>query len=265
MVSAVICPYFNQLSIQHLFSRSEYTHLGSIAETSYSDKLGEIFRGQHPLHELINWGPSMGFLPSADVVVYVDNYDVQRGYGGGTPAILTYKTPRQYKMANAFMLSHPYGTPIISSSYRFEDPIEGPPADENNNILSPEIEGGYCKEPWICEHRWKEISNMIKFRNIVDGTSITHWQEGGPNQIAYCRGDKGFIAFNNDPENNLERKFYVCLPPGKYCDIISDSVVSNECKNIIEVDENNQAMINVPLNAENGVVAFHIGSRIQEE
>lgn len=39
---------------------------------------------------------------------------------------------------------------------------------------------------------------MVKFRNVVSGTTLNNWVDNGNNQIAFCRGDKGFIAINND-------------------------------------------------------------------
>jgi alpha-amylase len=43
--------------------------------------------------------------------------------------------------------------------------------------------------------------NMVRFRNVVKGTLVTNWFDGGesaPNQIAFSRGNRGFIAINND-------------------------------------------------------------------
>lgn len=39
---------------------------------------------------------------------------------------------------------------------------------------------------------------MVGFRNAVKGTNLNDWWDNGSNQIAFCRGGKGFIAFNND-------------------------------------------------------------------
>lgn len=49
--------------------------------------------------------------------VFVDNHDNQRS---NDPDILTYKSRQRYTMAEAFMLSHPYGIPCIMSSFEFE-------------------------------------------------------------------------------------------------------------------------------------------------
>lgn len=39
---------------------------------------------------------------------------------------------------------------------------------------------------------------MVKFRNVVDGTGLNDWWDNDNNQVAFCRGDKGFIAVNGD-------------------------------------------------------------------
>ncbi|EPY74923.1 Pancreatic alpha-amylase precursor isoform 9-like protein [Camelus ferus] len=42
------------------------------------------------------------------------------------------------------------------------------------------------------------LKNMVMFRNVVDGQSFTNWWDNGNNQVAFGRGNKGFIVFNND-------------------------------------------------------------------
>lgn len=39
---------------------------------------------------------------------------------------------------------------------------------------------------------------MVIFRNVVDGESFTNWWDNDSNQVAFGRGNKGFIVFNND-------------------------------------------------------------------
>ena len=35
------------------------------------------------------------------------------------------------------------------------------------------------------------------------GTDVTNWWDNGDKQIAFCRGRKGFIAFNDQYNTNL--------------------------------------------------------------
>jgi len=74
------------------------------------------------------------------------------------------------QMAVGFMLAYPFGHPLIMSSYFFDDPNQGPPHDANYNILSPIIySDGTCGNSWVCEHRWRQIYNMVEFMNVVAG------------------------------------------------------------------------------------------------
>lgn len=101
--------------------------------------MGRCFRGQNPLKYLKNWGEGWGLMKSGDSLLFIDNHDNQRGHGAGGGAILTYKDPKQYKAAIAFMLAHPYGTTRVMSSFAFTDPEAGPPMDGSQNLISPEI------------------------------------------------------------------------------------------------------------------------------
>jgi hypothetical protein len=40
--------------------------------------------------------------------------------------------------------------------------------------------------------------NMVIFRNVVDGQPFSNWWDNGSNQVAFGRGNRGFIVFNND-------------------------------------------------------------------
>ena len=96
--------------------------MGAVTEFRFSAEIGRVFRGNDRLAYLQNWGPDWGFIPnSEDAFVFVDNHDNQRGHGAGGDNILTYKQPKQYKMAVAFMLAHPYGTTRVMSSFAFDD------------------------------------------------------------------------------------------------------------------------------------------------
>jgi alpha-amylase len=55
---------------------------------------------------------------------------------------------------------------------------------------------------------------MSQFRSTVLGTAVTNWWDNGNNQIAFCRGDKGFIAINGDTMD-LTGPFQVKIPYSK--------------------------------------------------
>lgn len=98
---------------------------------------------------------------------------------------------------------------------------------------------------------------MVGFRNAVEGTSITHWWDNGNNQIAFSRGDRGFIAINAD-KTDLVKTIPTKLPFGIYCDVISGGLVDGKCtgKEVL-VDSSGKAHVEILLQDEDGVVAIH--------
>ena len=48
-----------------------------------------------------------------------------------------------------------------------------------------------CGGGWICEHRWRQIYNMARFRNTAAFQPVQNWWDNGNNQIAFSRGNKG--------------------------------------------------------------------------
>lgn len=101
---------------------------------------------------------------------------------------------------------------------------------------------------------------MIKFRAVVATAPVYSWWDNNRNQIAFCRGTRGFIAFNNEPYE-LKMKLFTCLPSGVYCDAITGELVDGQCTGTrVVVDENGEANIQVP--SDIGVLAIHIGVKI---
>lgn len=148
-------------------SREEYTGFGAVLEFRYGHLLSKVFNKKDKMRYLDSWGPKWSLINSGyDAVTFIDNHDTQRYESG----ILTYKNPKPYKMAIAFMLAHPYGTGRVMSSYDFTDKETPPPQDAEGNLISPGFKHDLtCTNGYICEHRWREIYNMVQFRNVVDG------------------------------------------------------------------------------------------------
>ncbi|KAK9501822.1 hypothetical protein O3M35_012481 [Rhynocoris fuscipes] len=233
---------------------SEYTGMGHVTEFKFGKELSRSFRGQNLLKWFRNFGPEWNLMNSDYALVFVDNHDTQRA-GDNT---LNYKDSKQYKMAVGFMLSWPYGTKRVMSSYDFTNHDQGPPHNPDMSIKSvttnPDMT---CNNGWICEHRWRQIYNMVRFANAVKGTSVEHFWDNGSNQISYCRGNKGFVAFNLD-NYDLNQKLMTCLPAGTYCDVISGNKIGNRCTGkTITVNADGTANISIGRNEEDGILALH--------
>ncbi|QJR81546.1 alpha-amylase [Alteromonas pelagimontana] len=236
---------------------AEYFGNGLVTEFKYSVELGNTFRNGS-LAWLSNFGEAWGFMPSYQAVVFVDNHDNQRGHGGAGN-VITFEDGRLYDLANVFMLAYPYGYPKVMSSYDFYgDTDAGAPSVpvHNNGVLE-------CfAENWKCEHRWSYIAGAMDFRNqTADVFSVTNWWSNGGNQIAFGRGDRGFVAINKE-DYALSAALDSDMAPGVYCNVLSGELSSdgNSCSgSTVTVDQNGS--VNVSIGAWEAV-AIHHNARI---
>ncbi|XP_069361424.1 alpha-amylase 2-like isoform X2 [Maniola hyperantus] len=255
-------PYIYQEVIDYggeAISRDEYTPLAAVTEFRVGMDLSNAFRGNNALKWLQSWGPQWGLLASHDALTFIDNHDNERGHGGGG-GVLTYKQGRPYRAAIAFLLGHPYGEPQIMSSFAFLNSEVGPPMDRNQNIISPSINSdGTCGNGWVCQHRWRQIFAMVGFRNAAARTGVTNWWDNGNSQIAFCRGNNAFIAFNNNAWD-LNLTLQTCLPAGTYCDVISGNKVNNSCQGkTVRVGNDGRAQISIGAHEYDMMLAIHVG------
>uniref|UniRef100_A0A8I3NAW7 Alpha-amylase n=1 Tax=Canis lupus familiaris TaxID=9615 RepID=A0A8I3NAW7_CANLF len=248
----------------------EYFGNGRVTEFKYGAKLGTVLRKWNG-EKRWNWGEGWGFMPSDRALVFVDNHDNQRGHGAGGASILTFWDSRLYKMGVGFMLAHPYGFTRVMSSFRWPRYFEngkdvndwyGPP---NNNGIIKEVTinpDTTCGNDWVCEHRWRQIRNMVMFRNVVDGQPFTNWWDNGSNQVAFGRGNKGFIVFNND-DWPLSLTLQTGLPAGTYCDVISGDKIDGNCTGIkIYISGDGNAHFSISNSAEDPFIAIHAESKL---
>ncbi|XP_057650022.1 pancreatic alpha-amylase-like isoform X3 [Chionomys nivalis] len=252
---------------------SEYFGNGRVTEFKYGAKLGTVIRkwSGEKMAYLKNWGEGWGFVPSDRALVFVDNHDNQRGHGAGGSSILTFWDARMYKMAVGFMLAHPYGFTRVMSSYRWTRKFQngkdvndwiGPP---NKNGVTKEVTinaDTTCGNDWVCEHRWRQIRNMVAFRNVVNGQPFSNWWDNGSNQVAFGRGNKGFIVFNND-DKALSKTLQTGLPAGTYCDVISGDKINGKCTGTkVSVGSDGKAQFSISNSAEDPFIAIHAESKL---
>uniref|UniRef100_A0A671YAA3 Alpha-amylase n=1 Tax=Sparus aurata TaxID=8175 RepID=A0A671YAA3_SPAAU len=252
----------------------EYFHLGRVTEFKHSAKLGTVIRkwNGEKLSYTKNWGEGWGFMPNGNAVVFVDNHDNQRGHGAGGASIVTFWDARLHKMAVAYMLAHPYGVTRVMSSYRWNRHIVngkdqndwmGPPSHGDGSTKSVPINPDQtCGDGWVCEHRWRQIKNMAIFRNVVNGQPQSNWWDNQSNQIAFGRGNRGFIVFNND-DWNLDVTLNTGMPGGTYCDVISGQKEGSRCTGKqINVGGDGRAHFKISNSDEDPFVAIHADSKL---
>ncbi|XP_030351302.1 pancreatic alpha-amylase [Strigops habroptila] len=253
---------------------SDYFENGRVTEFKYGAKLGTVIRkwDGEKMAYLVNWGEGWGFVPSDRALVFVDNHDNQRGHGAGGASILTFWDSRLYKMAVGFMLAHPYGFTRVMSSFRWprnfvngEDVNDwvGPPSESDGSTKAVTInEDTTCGNDWVCEHRWRQIRNMVVFRNVVDGEPFSNWWDNDSNQVAFGRGSKGFIVFNND-DWDMNVDLQTGLPAGTYCDVISGDKEDNRCTGSqVYVSEDGLANFQISSQAEDPFMAIHVNAKL---
>jgi alpha-amylase len=170
---------------------ANYLRDGHVTEFKYAATILDAFEHGN-LDALTEFWSAQGWLPVNGAIVFVDNHDIQRGHAFGNE-VVNYKDGQRYELAVAFMLAHPYGYPLIMSSYGFETDQDGPPQ------VSPHDAGG-CGAAWICEHRRGARTAMLKFRRATIGTELVNWQIIDNRVLSFGRGDKGHVLINTHDE-----------------------------------------------------------------
>ncbi|MDR6978426.1 alpha-amylase [Streptomyces sp. 3330] len=189
----------------------EYTGVGDVQEFAFGRDLKRIFSGEK-LAYLKNFGEAWGYVSSSKAATFVANHDTERN--GST---LSYKDGANYTLAEVFSLAWPYGSPDVHSGYEFSDKDAGGPG--NGQVDACYTDG------WKCQHTWREIASMVKFRNTAGSAAVTDWWDNGNNAIAFGRGTKAYVAINHE-SSSLTNTFRTSLPAGTYCDVQSDKSVT---------------------------------------
>ncbi|KAH9509932.1 hypothetical protein Btru_044652, partial [Bulinus truncatus] len=221
---------------------SEYFGLGYVTEFTYGNQVREAVNNFNNLRGVVHL--EWGMAPTEHAFVFVDNHDNQRN------GQLHYDSPAEYKRAVAFTLAFNYGFARVMSSYYFTDHSQPPPHD-GDVIKDVTINAdGSCGNGWVCEHRWKVITNMVRYRNDVLNTGIENWNVQG-DVMWFSRGNVGFFAMG---KSNFNKHINTGLPAGDYCDLISD------CAKKFHVDSNGMADIS-PYDGNDPFVAFTTKSK----
>ncbi len=222
--------------------------------------------------------PAQALLPSDRAVTFINNHDTQRGDAD------FYQDGAAHDLATVFMLAWPYGYPSVMSSYGFNRTTGagrdvGPPTD-GNGTTHPVYAAG-TNEPscvagpytptttgWICEHRNRYVTGMVQFRKAAAGAPMANVWDDAKNQLAFGRGDRGFVAINHE-QAPLSRALPTGLAAGKYCDVLSGDFTPASgpanakpatCSGtVIDVDASGSATVEL---AAETAIAIHVGAKL---
>ncbi|XP_074600150.1 alpha-amylase-like [Brevipalpus obovatus] len=261
----------------------DYIMYGSVIATRARQQIVDAFlkRGSNRIANLVHpddeaWTE----IASESAVILIDSPFNQFT---DSPDVINFRQDDLLIRATAFMLAWPYGTPIVMSSFDFtlgpapdfwklspqarKWPAAKAPVGSNGYSLDVLVKpDSSCSKPWICEHRWNPIRNMIKFRNVVGDGPVENVISLGDDVIAFSRGSEGFILIIND-NTLVDYKFQTGLSSGKYCDIISGDIIGDARKicsgRTIQVDKSGEARIALDGGIDRiSVIAIHLKSRL---
>ncbi|MEM6717604.1 MAG: alpha amylase C-terminal domain-containing protein, partial [Cyanobacteria bacterium P01_C01_bin.147] len=89
---------------------------------------------------------------------------------------------------------------------------------------------------------------------------VTDWWSHGSNQIAFGRGDRGFVVINRN-DAALTHTFQTQLPAGNYCEVISaEAKADGDCDRHIAVNEAGEFRTTV---AGLSAIALHREARVE--
>jgi chitodextrinase len=119
---------------------------------------------------------------------------------------------------------------------------------------------------WDFIHRWSDISNMVKFRSTTAGQGVGNFVSGTSNQIAFSRGNKGFVAINNE-FTAWNASFQTGMPAGTYCNVVQGQLTAaqNSCTGAsVVVNSSGLATLSIPANGGSAVpaVAIHANQKV---
>ncbi len=241
-------------------SSNEYIPFGDITEFKYAYQISHGFKKGN-LERFRTLGTEWWMLPSENAISFVDNHDLQRKH---LDENVTHKNKQLYTLANIFLLAWPYGRPKVMSSYEFSSFEDGPPMNELGEICGIHTLAK-CESPlprkWVMEHRWLPIKNMVHFRKVAAQTAVKNWWSNGHSQIAFARGDQGFVVINNE-SYILNENLTTLMEPGKYCDVVTGNRITatNTCSGKT-ITVNAHGMISVDLPPETAI-AIHNGEKL---
>ncbi len=211
---------------------------GSLLGFDFADAVKAAFNSN--ISDFSVFGEASGLLPSNKTLAFITNHDTERD--GST---LNYKNGAEYTLANEFMLAYGYGKPEVYAGFAFAGHDDGPPSNAGGFVANAD-----CTGNWVCTDRSRGIANLVDWHNYAGNAPVRNFYADGVNLISFSRGDRAFIAINNEATAQTHT-FTTGLRAGVYCDVVHgtfslDRRGSNCSGPTVTVARGGQATITVP-------------------
>ena len=104
---------------------------------------------------------------------------------------------------------------------------------------------------------------MNVFRNVAGTAAVANWYDNGYHMIAFSRGNRAFIAINNDDGSDMNITLQTGLAAGNYCDVISGNKAGSSCTGkTITVNSDGTTRVSISRSDQDPVIAIHADSKI---
>lgn len=204
---------------------------------------------------LRDFGSGSGLTPSSKTLSFVQNHDTERNGDA-----LNYKVGARNTLATEWLLASGYGTPQVYAGFTWETPDpstlpQNATNDDKSGVASspPATADGYVTDTdctpgrgWACTTRIPGVLAMVGWHNYVGKAKRANWYDDGENVIAFSRGNRGFVAFNNNKEGTKTITVRTGLKAGTYCDVLHGGTRAGRCSGpTVKVSSKGRATVRI--------------------
>jgi alpha-amylase len=238
-----------------ILSPQAFTTSGKVLGLDGVKQIRDAFKSYPDAHlgsiaTLKVFGADSGLTAGSKTVSFVQNHDTERNGDA-----LNYKDGARNLLATQWLLASGYGTPQVYAAFTFSTNDDSPPATADGMITDTDC----TTSAWSCTDRNAGVIGMVGWHNYVGKAKQQNWWDDGQNVIAFGRGAKGWVAFNNGP---AAKKITVQtgLSAGTYCDVVHGKKSGGSCTGpTVEVKDNGKATLTVRAT---GAVAIRANARL---
>lgn len=212
-------PYILSETVGDVTTNEPFTAIGDVFSWDWQDQFSNIFSGQPGLGRPSDARKALIGDPNKTIIM-VSNHDTEH-HG---PTAITYRDPKRYQAASAFLMADALGKPMLYTGYAFADENDGPPAAANGYYkaaVCPKVanvpSNKYKVGNFICMERWTSVKGMIQWRHEVGTAEMTNAISA--NQVLSFTRGTGFFALNTKAVASAKVSLNTGLPAGTYCDV----------------------------------------------